>query len=221
MDFQPIVKTSAQINADAESFLSTYHPALSIPVPIEEIIELNLKIDVIPIPGLKDIAEAAGLNIDAFIGSDFKSISIDKYISEHVETRYRFSLSHEIGHMVLHGYLYNHMKFNTTDEWVSLINEMSEYERDVVEYQANEFAGLILAPKQVLVAELEKVIAENEIRFKDSLTGRKQLSRASVLDLAMYPLSLKFKVSENVIRIRSVEIGDSDRFPAKIFTFYS
>ena len=48
MKFQPIFKTTDQINAEAESFLKKYHPSKSIPIPVEEIIDLQLQIDIIP-----------------------------------------------------------------------------------------------------------------------------------------------------------------------------
>ena len=43
MELQPIQKTTEQINAEAESFLIAYHPSKSIPIPIEEIIDLKLQ----------------------------------------------------------------------------------------------------------------------------------------------------------------------------------
>ncbi|MFA5402726.1 MAG: ImmA/IrrE family metallo-endopeptidase [Candidatus Omnitrophota bacterium] len=202
MEFDPTSKTSDQINSDAESFLTTYHPSLTIPIPIENIIESAFNIDIIPIPGLKDVAQTVELNIDAFIGADFKTISIDKYIYDRIETRYRFSLAHEIGHMFLHGYLYNQLRFNNTDEWLALLNEMPKYQRDIVECQANEFAGMVLVPRKILAKELENTIKENEARFKSSFIHKEKLPRSTVIDLAVYPLSLKFNVSENVVSIR-------------------
>ena len=121
MKFSPIFKTTEQINSIAESFLDTYHSSRNLPIPIEEIIELKLQLDIIPVPGLKDCFEKIGLDIDAFISSDFKSITVDQHIQEHASNRYRFTLAHEIGHTLLHGYLYSQFKFTTIDEWVTAI----------------------------------------------------------------------------------------------------
>lgn len=52
MEFEPIFKTTNEINYVAESFLASYHPDMSIPVPIEKIIDNSLKIDIIPFPDL-------------------------------------------------------------------------------------------------------------------------------------------------------------------------
>jgi len=123
-EINPIFKTTDEINSDVESFLSSYHSSFSFPIPIEEIIEFKLGIDIISIPGLKDSAETAGFDIDAFISSDFKSITVDRHIQYNVPNRYRFTLAHEIAHMVLHGYLYAQFDFSNSDEWISAINEM-------------------------------------------------------------------------------------------------
>ncbi len=117
MEFQPILKRTDQINSGAESFLNIYNSSGTIPVPIEEIIEFQLQIDIIPVPGLKDSFEKVGLDIDAFISSDFRSITVDKYIQEKISNRYRFTLAHEIGHMQLHRYLYTQFRFNDIGDW--------------------------------------------------------------------------------------------------------
>jgi hypothetical protein len=94
------------LNFVASKFLKEYNPSNVIPVPIEEIIEFGLKMDIIPIPGLKDISVDAGLDIDAFISSDLKSITIDQYTMEKRENRYRYTLAHEIAHKLLHEDIY-------------------------------------------------------------------------------------------------------------------
>lgn len=61
------------IRVHARKFLSKYHPSQKVPVPIEEIIEISFKIDIIPIPGLQQVLE-----IDGFISSNLKEISVDE-----------------------------------------------------------------------------------------------------------------------------------------------
>lgn len=68
-----------------------------IPVPIEEIVEFEFSMDVIPIDGLK-----AELGIDAFLTNDLEWIYVDQYVLLHAPTRYRFSLAHEVAHFWLH-----------------------------------------------------------------------------------------------------------------------
>jgi len=207
MEFQPIYKTTDQINSDAESFLKQYYSFLSIPIPIEEIIDLKLQIDIIPIPGLKEAFERVDLDIDAFISSDFKSISVDRYVQSRRSNRYRFSLAHEIGHTLLHGYLYNQFEFDRIDEWIGIINSIPLYERGMVEWQANEFAGLILVPRKVLKDEFCKVIKINEKKFKVSFEDKKDLA----IDFAICSLAQMFCVSEEVMRIRFERDGLIER----------
>ncbi|UCB57191.1 MAG: ImmA/IrrE family metallo-endopeptidase [Candidatus Omnitrophota bacterium] len=198
MELQPIFKTKEQINSEAESFLKKYHPSKAIPIPIEQIIDIQLQIDIISIPGLKDASETLDHDIDAFISSDFRSISVDKYIYDKVATRYRFTLAHEIGHMILHEYLYAQFKFNKMDEFITTINEMPLKERGMVEWQADEFAGLILVPREFLEEKFKKALTRAEevlnTSFKDSPDF--------VIDVAIAYLAQDFAVSADVARIR-------------------
>lgn len=198
MELQPIQKTTEQINAEAESFLTAYHPSKSIPIPIEEIIDLKLQIDVIPIPSLKDAFAEVGLDIDAFIASDFASISVDKFIQEKRNNRYRFSLAHEIGHMLLHGYLYKKFEFKTIDQWTAAIGQMPFQDQEIVEWQADEFAGLVLVPRVVLKDEFKKALKETEDLLKISYKNKPEL----VTSILVRSLAVKFTVSEYVIKIR-------------------
>lgn len=89
--------SSRDIEDAAESFLNRHHSDRSLPVPIEEILDLKLGIDIIPIPGLFNLH-----NIDAFLSSDLTGLYIDH---DHLEYRYsraRYSLAHEAGHLILH-----------------------------------------------------------------------------------------------------------------------
>ncbi len=198
MEFQPIQKNTDQINSDAESFLSIHNPSETIPVPIEEIIEFQLQIDVIPVPGLKDGFEKVGLDIDAFISSDFRSITVDEYIQEKFNNRYRFTLAHEIGHMCLHKYLSKQFRFNNIGEWIAAINQIPAREQEIAEWQANEFAGLILVPRAVLKDDFPKVLKKVEERVGIFFDKDPNL----VMDLTIISLASKFGVSKDVVRIR-------------------
>ncbi len=198
MQFQPIFKDPEQINSCAEVFLNNYHPTLSLPIPIEEIIDVKLGIDIIPIPGLKEVSQRANLDIDAFISSDFKSISVDEYVWKSVNTRYRFTLAHEIGHMMLHGYLYGQLKFHKIDEWFNVINDMPLKERGWVEYQANQFAGFVLVPQKILIAEYREAIKTTEKDYNLSYSDEPGVVIYGAIDL----LAKKFCVSDEMMRIR-------------------
>ncbi|MCP4653026.1 MAG: ImmA/IrrE family metallo-endopeptidase [Candidatus Omnitrophica bacterium] len=200
MQFEPIFKTYDEINAVAESFLASYSPDFSIFVDIEEILDNKLKIDIIPLPDLKNSFSRAGLDIDAFIANDFSSISVDEFIYHQRPNRLRFSLAHEIGHMFLHSYMYQEFTFESRDEWKKLIQDMSVEKRDMLERQADNFAGLVLVPRKVFKKEFYKAIKEAEdiceFKYDDNSDGIKKV-------IFRFLLPDKFKVSENVIRIRA------------------
>jgi len=95
----------------AGDFLRTHHPEGSIPVPIEEIVEFRYRIDIIPVPGLQEAFE-----VDGFISSDLKAITVDSFVYERRPGRYRFTLGHELAHAVLHRRIYQAHQFRTTEE---------------------------------------------------------------------------------------------------------
>jgi hypothetical protein len=86
-----------QLRRQAEAFLTRYHASKRIPVPIEQIVEFGLKLDIVPIPGLEEAFEVVG-----FTSSDLSEITVDEYVYESQANRYRFTLAHEDGHVVLH-----------------------------------------------------------------------------------------------------------------------
>lgn len=54
MPYEPQIFSYDELRHHAEEFLAEDHPESSIPVPIEEIVELDFKMEIIPVPGLKD-----------------------------------------------------------------------------------------------------------------------------------------------------------------------
>ncbi len=135
----------AQIERAANDFLAKYHPNLGIPIPIEHIIELQLGLDIIPVPGLRK-----AWDIDGFLTSDLSSIYVDEFVASNRQKRYRFTLAHEVGHFALHGEHYKQHSFNKVAEWKDWVASISDTEFGILESQANQFAGLVLAPPQKL-----------------------------------------------------------------------
>lgn len=94
------VLSEAEIQARAEALLEEHHPSRAAPIPVEAIVEFGLRLDLVPVPGL---VEARGIN--GYLSSDRSPIFVDEHLFRNVETRYRFTLAHEVGHLVLHGAL--------------------------------------------------------------------------------------------------------------------
>ena len=129
----------------AKEFLDYYHSGGTIPIPIEEIVELDMKIHLISVPNLKK-----DFGIVAFINSTFDTITIDDYVFEHFEERARFSIAHEIGHIQLHEKIYREMDIQTIEEYLLFQDSMKNQTYSLLERQANDFAGAVLIPGQTL-----------------------------------------------------------------------
>lgn len=142
----------------AEAFLREHRAWGSVPVPIEDIIDLRMKIDIIPLPGL-----LRSFNIDAFLSSDCRSITVDESVYEHrVPHRYRFSLAHEVGHAVLHRPIFTALEFNTIRQYKRTLAELTDFDVNRMEWQAYSFAGLILVPSPDLATHFAVAIQRAE-----------------------------------------------------------
>lgn len=183
----------------AEDFLKKYHPQNTYPIPIEEIAEFKLKMDIIPLVGLHK-----AFDVDGFLSSDCTSISVDEGIYQSRPGRYRYTLAHEIGHLVLHGDIYEKYKFDNIDGWKKFIEEFPEKEYSWFEWQAYEFAGLVLAPFN----HMEK-------RFRYHARQIKALGIQNndvIIDRIIELLAEDFVVSREVIQRRFAK--EVDNLPA-------
>jgi len=74
MTFKAPYLTYRDVGKYAEDFLTKYHPALELPIPIEWIIEFNLGLNIVPIPYLYKTFKQSG-----FLSANRKIIFIDEY----------------------------------------------------------------------------------------------------------------------------------------------
>ncbi len=124
--------TYNQIRESSERFLKEYHPQITTPIPLEEIIELKLKVKISTIPNLKkDFA------IDGFINSNFNTITIDDEVFNNCEARARFTIAHELGHGILHKKIYNKFKFISLNEYICSQNNIPQEDLYWLDIQAN------------------------------------------------------------------------------------
>jgi len=185
----------------ADDFLRTYNPTGTIPVPIEEIVEFEFDINIVPVLGLQ-----RQLEVEGFTSSDLKNIYVDEYVYTDYLNRYRFTLAHEIGHIVLHRNLYDDHKFKSIEGWKEFINSMTEEEHGWLEYQGYAFAGLILVPREPLVNHTGEWVK----RIKDQGISLEQ-NRDFAWDLIAEHLGKGFQVSSSVIgkRLHKDKIADN------------
>lgn len=190
------------LRVKADDFLARFHPSRKIPVPIEEIIEFQLGMNIVPLPGLKD-----QLEIDGFISGDLSTITVDDHIYTKVFNRYRFTLAHEIGHYWLHRAIYQNAIFGNIDEFKRFVSGIPEEQHNRLEYQAYCFGGLILVPREELVKEIES---------KVSLLQASGLPAGTIGDFAWEYIfsdaAKSFSVSKAVIEKRATKEGVQARF---------
>ncbi len=133
------------IQRKSKQFLKKHHSKNLYPIPIERIVEIDLKISIIGIPGLLD-----GLDIDGWLASNLREIYVDKNMYEKRPPRYNFTLAHEVGHFVLHSDIYRKNKIHKVADWQDFMQSLSEKQLSWFEWQARAFAGLILVPSHLL-----------------------------------------------------------------------
>jgi Zn-dependent peptidase ImmA (M78 family) len=199
---QPKKLTYEFIRDQAEAFRRKYvNPPNKIPIPIIEIVELQLRITPIPVPGLLQ-----SIDVDGFLSNDLKSIYIDQsiYLDDRYENRLRFTFAHEIGHLVLHKDEIQQCNFRNGDEWLHFREDMLEDDLFYFEQQAYEFAGRLLVPIDSLREEIGNM--KDKIDHFRSIAGEnnEEMLKESIARV----ICGKFKVSEGVVlrRIRNEKI---------------
>ncbi|HUJ10747.1 MAG TPA: ImmA/IrrE family metallo-endopeptidase [Verrucomicrobiae bacterium] len=140
------------------------------PIDVIYIAEIVLKLDIIPLPDL--LAEQ---HIDAALLPDLSGFYIDEeaYMSwergvQWIEQRLRFSFAHELGHFVLHKDEIAAKMFESVGEFRRWAIAPSPY--GSAEYQANEFAGRFLVPRDILLSEYDQAsrnLASAEPRWRE------------------------------------------------------
>lgn len=158
MQYSPLRLTYEQVRGIVDEHLDDWHPKGGMPVPIEDIVDCELKIDIVPLVGLADGDED---HIpESFISKDLSTIYVDKDIYSHpVPHRLRFTLAHELGHLVLHRELLESAEFVNVQGWREYLrNSVTDESYKWLEIQAYWFAGLFLVPAESLATEYNQVV---------------------------------------------------------------
>lgn len=204
MSFRPTQLTYEEIREEAERFLEQYDPERNTPVPVEAIVEFDLSIDVIPIAGLK-----ADLGVDAFLTNNLEWIYCDEWVMSFAPTRFRFSLAHEVGHWWLHDDLYKKSSIRSVADYRRVIEAIDVETYARFESQANNFAGLILAPKASLVDAFRGV----RTKLVQAGVSADQVDHHPTRQFVIKEIAKQFELSEQVIEIRLERDGLLAKLP--------
>jgi len=176
----------------ADEFLGKHHPSGELPVPIERIVEFKLGLDIVPVPGLKN-----QYDVDAFLTSDSTQIRVDGFIQAKHDSRYRFSLAHEVAHYLVHQDVFKQLKFSSIKEYKEVILAIPQEEYQWIEYQAYALGGLILVPIKPLSDLFETKTAEAKKAGVDLQTIDERARKIVESNMGRY-----FGVSAEVIKRR-------------------
>lgn len=168
----------SQLSEIAHSFLQSTGQDDEPPVDVESICD-RLNISVLTVPQLK-----RDLGIDSYISSDFKTIVVDEACFVHHVGRARFSIAHELAHMLLHKDVYELFKISNLDEYLKMQNSLHPDTEKRIEQQAYMMAGLILMPSNMVdsllklrlpadidvltINDMQKVLIECSVMFNVS-----------------------------------------------------
>jgi hypothetical protein len=227
----PFLRDS-EIEAEAALLLAEYardrQPIQGPPVPIEEIVELHLRL----VCEFKDLHKELGHpDVHGAIWVNERRIAVDQQLDPArfptKRGRYHFTLAHETGHWRLH------RKFFTKREERLLFEGAvapPDYigrtgDKNRVEVQANRFAAYLLMPRALVKQEWEKWHGDLDAIYLEELGDRRRgmvnaeiLRRGSakpgpdgeaemLLEHVSRPMAERFHVSPEAMRYRLEEYG--------------
>lgn len=179
----------------ADALRATHPAGRALPVQVLDLAEFDLGLDLVPVNGLRE-----HLDIEALLMGDLRSVIVDKhaFMSPRLEYRLRFSVAHEIGHLILHRDIYAGLQHATAKEWFDYISAIPDVEYGWVEWQAYEFAGRLLVPPDALRESFNHAIQTAQAAgYTDWLAAEE-----TALDYVATRIAPKFGVSTEVISKR-------------------
>lgn len=165
---------------------------------IFEILEFELGIEMRSILNLKEAGD-----VDALLLGDLKTIVVDQndFLNERAQNRLRFSVAHEIGHLILHSDIFSKIQYSTIDEWIDFFQKIPDEEYYWIEQHAYEFAGRLLVPREKLIERLNDAIALVE----RSGFNAWDTSGESTREYIAHGIARYFEVSDQVIEKRLIK----------------
>src|SRR5437870_4259624 len=136
-----------------------------------------------------------------------RQISIDRVLP-YDSPRFRWTLSHEIGHLVLHRKLDRKLislekpAFVDTRHQLRFVRTVAWSELEWVEWQANQFAAAMLLARSIVHTALSAVQHELDIPRPGSIYLDDQRHNLTAYLITLRLLSERLNVSRTVLRIR-------------------
>ena len=160
-----------------------------IPIPIEEIADFKLGLNIVPVSDMK-----RRTGIDGCISKDLSAIYVDSWQYLNHEFRSRFTIAHELGHFWMHGDYIKGLDLKNVDNWKAIVMK-SKNTWNSMEYQAYMFAGFVLIPTLTLEQEIGELAPGYEL--SSSIDELQELEFNLTREVAK-----KFQVSDAVVQKR-------------------
>jgi hypothetical protein len=140
-----------QIWEKADALRSRFPSCSKLPVPVFDLAEFDLGLELVPKARLRQAGD-----IEALLLGDLKTIFVDRdaFLDPRSENRLRFSVAHELGHLILHSDVYGGLRHESLETWMEFLLTIPEAEYDWLESHAHEFAGRLLVPPEPLRSAL-------------------------------------------------------------------
>lgn len=138
--------TFDEVSEKVETLRAKYETLQTIPVDIDDFLEFDLELEIVPLAGLRE-----KINAEAMISKDYKTIYVDvqSYNDERLWYRLKFSIAHELGHMFLHKDFFCRQNIKNEEEWINFMSSL-QLKYSFLENHANWFAGMLLVPADKL-----------------------------------------------------------------------
>ncbi|MDW7762058.1 MAG: ImmA/IrrE family metallo-endopeptidase [Acidobacteriota bacterium] len=169
-----------------------------IPIDVEFLLDNAYQINIIPFPSL-----FKGFGINAFMSNDFSKMYVDEYLYSNLEPQYRFTIAHELGHMILHTEWYRQFRIENIASYLEYLSGVREEDYRILETQASNFAGLFLVPPEQLAIKFKEKAREIVRYVQSEFKGiRRDKYLNMVVEIAAQKLSRDFNVHHSPIMIR-------------------
>ncbi|HXI70103.1 MAG TPA: ImmA/IrrE family metallo-endopeptidase [Verrucomicrobiae bacterium] len=149
----------AQIWEKADALRARFPSCAKLPVPVLDLAEFDLGLELVPKARLRQAGD-----IESLLLGDLKTIFVDRdaFLDPRSENRLRFSVAHEIGHLILHADVYGGLRHESLEAWMEFLLAIPEAEYDWLESHAYEFAGRLLVPPEPLQTALTEAVQTAE-----------------------------------------------------------
>ena len=215
-EFRPTWLSYEDIRQRARDLRRRYGHDDDVVFPIERVVEYDLKLDIVPVPGLRQAFPEWGAC--GYLTQDRTEIRVDSYCCQAFEDSFRFTLAHEVAHLELHAELWDLLVYSDPGEYIGALQSLVTDERyKGLEWQADAFAGVVLVPDHLLRPRFLAVAD----RVCSKLVGREDVPKQTRFDVALSlvcaELSEQFEQYEKRIAVRADYEGLSDELAGMLF----